>query len=122
MRRSDLNAAATTPAATPAAAEPDVPPQDGTLCPFAATPPIDAPRTDLGPQRSGQLHRPFDTIHRAAVSADDARTALECFKVAMRRYAPVQKGRAGLPWAGQWQCGGCGQTVAGEAWQRRSAR
>ncbi|HPM22540.1 MAG TPA: radical SAM protein [Phycisphaerae bacterium] len=114
MRHSELNASTTTPGTTPTAATPEAPPQDGTLCPFVGVPPIDAPRTDGSAQRSGQLHRPFDTIHRTAVRADGARTALECFKVAMRRYAPVQKGRAGLPWAGQWQCGGCGQTVPGE--------
>jgi uncharacterized radical SAM superfamily Fe-S cluster-containing enzyme len=65
-------------------------------------------------QHSGALHRPLDQIRRPAVDADDALTELERYKLSLRRYAPVQKGRAGLPWKGQWQCPGCGRTVPGQ--------
>jgi hypothetical protein len=65
-------------------------------------------------QHSGVLHRPLDQIHRPAVQADDAVTELERYKLSLRRYSPVQKGRAGLPWKGQWQCPGCGRTVPGQ--------
>ena len=89
---------------------PDTPPQDGTmrvLVPERAAPSQDG-------QHSGVLHRPIDEIHRSAVTADSAVTELEQYKLSMRRYSPVQKGRAGLPWAGQWHCAGCGETVPGQ--------
>jgi hypothetical protein len=95
--------------ATPPAAPPDVPAQDGTLRPL-----VPPPRLDLAPQRSGTLHRPLDTIRRAAVNPADAATELERFKASMRKYGPVQKGRAGLPWPGEWFCTGCRQTAPGE--------
>jgi hypothetical protein len=54
-------------------------------------------------------------------STDAARTAtvpgpaaaLEQYKVSLRRYSPVQKGLAGLPWGGEWLCGRCGETTPG---------
>jgi hypothetical protein len=52
--------------------------------------------------RSGRLQRPIDAIARAAVAVGDGVTELERFKLSMRKYAPVQRGRAGLPWAGEW--------------------
>jgi uncharacterized radical SAM superfamily Fe-S cluster-containing enzyme len=73
-----------------------------------ATPPLD------GVQRSGALHRPIHEIGRPAVDPVDARTELERYKLSLRRYAPVQKGVAGLPWKGAWQCAGCGETVPGQ--------
>jgi len=58
-------------------------------------------------------HRPADEIRRAAVTAETAVTELERYKLSLRRYSPVQRGREALPWAGQWWCGGCSQAVAG---------
>ena len=72
-------------------------------------------------QRSGVLHRPFDEIHRDAVTPEDAKTALEEFKVSLRRYAPVQKGVKGLPWAGQWHCTRCDAVVPGSVCYDESA-
>jgi len=43
----------------------------------------------------------------------DARTELERYKASLRRYAPVQKGTAGLPWQGEWECGRCGELTRG---------
>jgi uncharacterized radical SAM superfamily Fe-S cluster-containing enzyme len=40
-------------------------------------------------------------------------TALEAYRASLRRYAPVQKGVAGLPWEGEWLCGRCGLTTPG---------
>ena len=93
------------PSSAPA---PEVPPQDGNLRPL-----VPSARLDAAPQRSGYLHRPLDTIRRPAV-AGDAVTELEQYKLSMRRYSPVQKGRAGLPWSGQWLCQTCGETAPGE--------
>jgi uncharacterized radical SAM superfamily Fe-S cluster-containing enzyme len=81
---------------------PEVPPQNGTLLPLIPT-----------GQRSGLLHRPLESIRRRAVTVD-AVTDLEQFKLSMRRYSPVQKGRAGLPWSGQWFCRSCGENAPGE--------
>jgi uncharacterized radical SAM superfamily Fe-S cluster-containing enzyme len=39
--------------------------------------------------------------------------ALQQYKLSLRRYAPVQKGLAGLPWEGEWECGRCGDTTPG---------
>jgi uncharacterized radical SAM superfamily Fe-S cluster-containing enzyme len=39
--------------------------------------------------------------------------ALRSYKASLRRYAPVQKGLAGLPWEGEWHCSRCGQTSPG---------
>ncbi len=72
-----------------------------------------APPTDET-QRSGLLHRPIDEIKRVAVSAEDARTELERYKLSLRKYSPVQKGIAGLPWIGRWQCVKCNETVPGQ--------
>ena len=99
----------------------DIPPQDGTLRPLVREPqppPVREPRQpptgEPESQRSGVLHRPLETIRRTAVQAADAVTELERYKLSMRKYSPVQKGRAGLPWVGQWQCAGCGQIVPGQ--------
>jgi len=54
----------------------------------------------LSEQRSGQPVRPIHDIHRRAVLAETARTPLEGYEVSLRRYSPVQKGTAGLPWPG----------------------
>ena len=59
------------------------------------------------------LHRPLDTIKRQAAGVTDAKTELEEYKLSLRKYSPVQKGIEGLPWRGQWQCGGCDEIVAG---------
>ena len=85
-------------------APPEVPPQDGVLRPLvpAPVPAADDLASQLTCQRSGRLQRPFDEIRRRAVRAGEAVTELEHYKLAMRKYAPVQKGRAGLPWPGQW--------------------
>jgi hypothetical protein len=64
-------------------------------------------------QRSGLPVRPIQDIRREAATAEDAATALERYKVSLRRYAPVQKGLAGLPWPGQWECGRCGEITPG---------
>jgi hypothetical protein len=42
-----------------------------------------------------------------------APTALDEYRASLRRYAPVQKGIAGLPWEGEWLCGRCGLTTPG---------
>lgn len=137
MLRSDRDRVET-PETTRVSPRVDVPPQDGTLRvpipqpvpPGAGNPPVapgggdralpghaerpGAPPVNGGGQRSGVLHRPIDEVSRPAVTAETAVTELERFKIAMRRYAPVQKGIAGLPWAGQWWCAGCGETVGGQ--------
>lgn len=82
---------------------------------------LDSPPADGGgaggapaePRRSGVLRRPFDEVRRRAVPSDDARTELERFKVALRRYSPVQRGVAGLPWPGTWHCVRCDSFVPG---------
>jgi uncharacterized radical SAM superfamily Fe-S cluster-containing enzyme len=113
---------------TTRATEPDAaaPPQDGTLQPMPPrTPPplihtrragpLDAQYVGNGCQRSGLPHRPLDAIERRAVTPGDTVTELERYKVSLRKYEPVQKGRAhGLPWGGQWQCSTCDATVPGE--------
>jgi uncharacterized radical SAM superfamily Fe-S cluster-containing enzyme len=48
-----------------------------------------------------------------AARADGAATALERYKASLRRYSPVQKRLAGLPWEGEWLCSRCGETTAG---------
>jgi uncharacterized radical SAM superfamily Fe-S cluster-containing enzyme len=48
-----------------------------------------------------------------AATAGDAATELERYRVALRRYAPVQKGLAGLPWPGEWLCGRCDEIAPG---------
>lgn len=65
-------------------------------------------------QRSGLAFRPIDEIRREAARPDTAVTALERYKVSLRRYAPVQKGLAGLPWPGEWHCARCGENAAGK--------
>ncbi len=89
---------------TPPAGIGDVPPQDGTLGALAheARPADNTPPRGDNVQRSGCLHRPLDEISRRAVDTADARTPLEQYKAGLRKYAPVQKGIAGLPWEGQW--------------------
>jgi 7,8-dihydro-6-hydroxymethylpterin dimethyltransferase len=58
--------------------------------------------------RSGQLERPIDGIHRPAVTPETAKTELECYKLALRKYAPVEHG---LPWSCQAQCACCQAVV-----------
>ncbi len=79
----------------------------------AATPDVVFP-TAHGCQHSGLPFRPIESIRRSAVTAGTAQTELERYKLALRKYAPVQKGRQGLPWAGQWHCAACAETVPGE--------
>lgn len=94
MRRSRTDE---TPVASPALGA-ATPPQDGTL------------RVPVGTPAAAPVTR----IHRCSVQAAEALTELERYKAFMRKYAPVQKGRAGLPWPGQWHCAGCDCTVPGE--------
>ncbi len=64
-----------------------------------------------------------ETVHATAspaagtgdtgVRQSAAATELERYKVSLRRYSPVQKGLAGLPWEGEWLCGRCGETTPG---------
>ena len=112
---------------TPApAGEP--PPQDGRLVPYVA-PPASVPPLQLRPTEalddgqphSGVLCRPVDQLNRPAVSSETARTELERYKAGMRRYAPVQKGIAGLPWKGEWYCAACRATVPGAVVYEESA-
>ena len=97
-----------------------VPPQDGTACPYVReviAPPFTA-RPETKPadeaQHSGILHRPIDEIRRPAVTSETAVTELEKYKLALRKFAPVQKGRAALPWRGQWHCVPCNRCVPGQ--------
>jgi hypothetical protein len=91
----------------------DVPPQDGALRPHAPT--TTEPALLAGcAQHSGVLHRPIHEIHRPPVSSHSAATELEQYKLSLRKYSPVQKGRDGLPWSGQWHCAACRQTVPGK--------
>jgi hypothetical protein len=56
-----------------------------------------------------ERHPPYlPAESRPAVSKPDARTALERYQFAMRRYAPKD---AGLPWNMQSECPTCGATV-----------
>jgi len=80
------------------------------LAATTSTPP--SPPSD-GQQHSGVLYRPIDHVHRSAVRPETAATALEQYKLSLRKYAPVQKGIAGLPWPGEFECTGCGATVPG---------
>ena len=63
---------------------------------------------------SGALFRPIDAICRPAVMPQTARTELEEYKLSLRRYAPVQRGRRGLPWKCQSHCLRCDQIVASQ--------
>ncbi|MCP4246045.1 MAG: radical SAM protein [bacterium] len=72
------------------------------------------PFADDQPKPSGILSCPIDAIRRPAVTAETAKTELEKYKVSLRKYAPVQKGRQGLPWACQSHCIKCDQTVASQ--------
>ncbi len=102
MRRyeSETDQSITTPANTP-----DIPPQDGTIRPLVP---------DTANRHSGRLQRPFDAIQRPPVCSENAVTELEQFKLAMRKYSPVQRGRDALPWTGQWFCETCETEVPGE--------
>ncbi len=91
----------------------DLPPQDGRLTTYVPPAP-QAGSLHSVQQRCGTLHRPLDEIERAPVDAADARTELEAYKAALRKYAPVQRGRDALPWPGQWHCATCDQTGPGE--------
>ena len=103
---------ATTTRGSKSPAHVKAPPQDGTLRLLVHEPAAPPVRTDV--QRSGVVHRPLPEIQRDAVRASEAATELERYKLAMRKYAPVQKGPAGLPWIGQWHCRGCNETNAGQ--------
>ena len=63
---------------------------------------------------SGELARPLHRTRRAAVQERNARTELERYKLSLRKYAPVQKGRQGLPWPCRSHCLRCDQTVASQ--------
>ena len=65
-------------------------------------------------QRSGIPVRPIKEVHREAARSGEAKTALEEYKVSLRRYAPVQKGLAGLPWSGEWHCVKCRENAPGK--------
>lgn len=108
----DPNATGATPTPTrKSSALPQTPPQDGMLRPLFHAPAPPPVRPDH--QRSGLVHRPLPDIQRGAVRASDAATELERYKRSLRKYAPVQKGPAGLPWPGQWHCRGCNETSPG---------
>jgi len=64
-------------------------------------------------QRSGRLHCPIHEIKRQAVD-NEVQTELEKYKRSLRRYSPVQKGVAGLPWKGAWHCVNCDAVVPGQ--------
>ncbi|MFQ5806583.1 MAG: radical SAM protein, partial [Phycisphaerae bacterium] len=70
--------------------------------------------SSTGAQRSGLLHRPIHEIKRRAVTPGDARTELEAYKLSLRKYSPVQKGVAALPWKGRWHCVACDEVVPGQ--------
>ncbi|MFH1747214.1 MAG: tetraether lipid synthase Tes [Planctomycetota bacterium] len=110
MRRPDLEPRDTTERASVRDRAPEVPLQDGSLQPVCPLPvrPITSARS-----RSGILERPLNRINRPAVKAEDTQTELERFKVGLRKYSPVQKGIAGLPWSGTWHCGKCDEQVPG---------
>lgn len=108
MTRADAQPSEGTHAPTP----PDTPRQDGTLQPHVAEPAPSARETDV--QRSGRVLRPLTDITRPAVRGTDVATELERYKLFLRRYSPVQKGRAALPWSGQWHCATCDATVRGQ--------
>ncbi|MBN1490021.1 MAG: radical SAM protein [Phycisphaerae bacterium] len=63
---------------------------------------------DNGHQHSGALVRPIDQVRRSTAGESTAQTDLERYKVAMRRYDPVQ---TGLPWACQAHCVRCDTVV-----------
>jgi uncharacterized radical SAM superfamily Fe-S cluster-containing enzyme len=65
-------------------------------------------------QQSGKSFRPINEIAREAVRSEEAETRLEEYKVSLRRYSPVQKGLAGLPWSGEWRCARCGENGPGQ--------
>ncbi|MCP4592515.1 MAG: radical SAM protein, partial [bacterium] len=57
---------------------------------------------------SGALERPLHEIHRPAVAQGDAKTELEAYKLALRKYAPAAHG---LPWVCEAHCVRCGEVV-----------
>jgi 7,8-dihydro-6-hydroxymethylpterin dimethyltransferase len=129
MKQHEMDAADATSQIAPPAAAPGVPPQDGTLQQVclehagsaelgsAASPGPgggNGKPGDNGEQRSGVLYRPIPSVQRSAVRTHDAQTELEQYKAAMRKYAPVQKGVEGLPWAGTWHCLKCDSFVPGK--------
>ncbi|MCP4590681.1 MAG: hypothetical protein GY842_08050, partial [bacterium] len=57
---------------------------------------------------SGALERPLHEIHRPAVTQGDAKTELEAYKLALRKYAPAAHG---LPWVCEAHCVRCGEVV-----------
>ena len=46
-------------------------------------------------------------------AATDMASQLDRYRDSLRRFSPVQKGKAGLPWKGEWLCGRCGETSPG---------
>ena len=79
-------------------AQPQVPP---------AEPPPPAGAAEPFGSHSGELVRPIQAIRRKAVGEHNVRTELERYKLSLRKYAPVQKGRRGLPWPCQSHCLRC---------------
>lgn len=73
----------------------------------------EAPSVEKDPfgSHSGELNRPIHRTRRTAVRSETARTELEKYKLSLRKYAPVQKGRNGLPWKCESHCIRCDQTV-----------
>ncbi len=61
-------------------------------------------------QHSGEMTRPIHEIRRPAVTEGAARTALEEYKLSLRRHHPIDQG---LPWACQAHCTQCDATVPG---------
>jgi len=66
--------------------------------------------SDGGPQ-PGRPVRPIEQTRRQAVRPETAATELDAYKLALRKYAPVQKGREGLPWPCRSHCLRCDRTV-----------
>jgi uncharacterized radical SAM superfamily Fe-S cluster-containing enzyme len=64
-------------------------------------------------QQSSKGIGTIDGLQGDGARLDAARNALASYKLSLRRYAPVQKGLGGLPWAGEWQCARCGELARG---------
>lgn len=117
MARSETGAAGSRSAGEVPATQREFPPQDGGLAlhvPESPPGPVVLAPGSNGQPHSGLLQRPLDELDRAAVTPDTACTELERYKLAQRRYAPVQRGVDGLPWPGLWYCAACAATVPGQ--------
>jgi hypothetical protein len=73
----------------------------------------------LGTTRDSVLSTASPAVVESAASS--AAEALARYKVSLRRYSPVQKGTAGLPWEGQWLCDRCGATTPGRLFRAPGA-